>query len=784
MDLRLLPLALGLWFSTSGTLVVSSFANPFNFFIWLLLLFLLSYLLIFKVKMKTWQLISSKFLVVGLFIGVLLSLIRLEPLLNGPLKNAVAENAVINVSGTLLTDPVRSNTVSGLDLSTRDFGTFKLRTHQLSYRGHTYQLRVPIQVFVSGENSTKIWQVPPGTQLSATGKIKEADLLRGVAGNVTTTQEIKIISPPPNYQLLAANFRIGLHDVLSFANPDVAGLIPGLALGDDSRISPELEADMKTAGLAHLTAVSGSNVTLLIAIVLAIGRFFRWSSKANYSIALVTLAAFVVLVRPQPSVLRASVMGLIMVFALITKSRKSPLPALVTSVILLIALDPWLSISYGFALSVFATGGLLVWAKSLLVKADELLPQRIPEWVVVGLVITTSAQLAVFPLLVALDSEVSLGSLPANLISVPLAGPTMVFGLLAAFFVPIYFTLAKAFAWLATIPAYGISISAKLIADQHWMVIPWPKGTAGVLLGIFLVLVIGHLIFAWPRLTKDQKQISILGFLVFSFLLWQSPTKALTNWMPSNWQMVSCDVGQGDATLIRTARREAILIDVGGDPKLINDCLAHANIDRIPLLLLTHFHADHVVGLPGALANREVGQIRVSPLTDPPLTTAFVNDVLTELGQKSSVLAYPEYLKINNLEIFTIWPKVKLSQASDTPNNASVSILIKTPDLTMLLPGDVEPPAQNAILNLVGTIKVDVIKIPHHGSRYQSADFAKAASPKLAIVSSGIGNTYGHPAIETIFLYEAIGAKVLRTDQLGSIAIYFSDGKILASTEK
>lgn len=784
MDLRLLPLALGLWLSTSGTLVTTSSTNPFTILIWFLLLISFCYLIIFRFRFKSWQLVSSKFLVLGVVIGVLFCVLRLEPLISGPLNQAVRENAVVKVSGTLLTDPIRSNSVSGLDLSTRDFGTFKIKTNRVTYRGNSYQLRVSIQVFVSGENLKKIWQLPPGTQVIAIGKIGNADLLRGVAGNLTATQEIQLISSPPNYQFLASHFRIGLHEVLSFAKPDVAGLIPGLALGDDSRINPELEADMKTSGLAHLTAVSGSNVTLLISIVLAIGRTFRWTAKTNYSIALFSLLAFVILVRPQPSVLRASVMGLIMVLALFTKSQKSPMPALFASVIMLILIDPWLSVSYGFALSVFATGGLLLWAKSLMMQADQVLPRRIPEWVVAGLVVTLSAQIAVFPLLVSLGSQVSLGSLPANLVSVPLAGPTMVLGLIAAILVPIYFPLAQVFAWLATFPAYGISLSAKVIAKQDWLVIPWPEGITGVLLAIVFVGVSGRLILIWPRLTTEQKKFSISGFFVFVFLLWQPPNKALTNWVPSNWQIVSCDVGQGDATLIRTARNEAIVVDVGGDPKLINDCLTQVKVDRIPLLLLTHFHADHVVGLPGALANREVEQIRVSPLTDPPLTTEFVYKVLSEFGKNTSVLAYPEYLKINDLEIFTIWPKARLNQASTTPNNASVSILVKTPDLSVLLPGDVEPPAQNAIVDLVGTLKVDVIKIPHHGSRYQSADFAKAASPKVALVSSGIGNSYGHPAPETIFMYELVGAKVLRTDRSGSIAIFSRGEKILTSTQR
>jgi competence protein ComEC len=142
-------------------------------------------------------------------------------------------------------------------------------------------------------------------------------------------------------------------------------------------------------------------------------------------------------------------------------------------------------------------------------------------------------------------------------------------------------------------------------------------------------------------------------------MLWQRPPTVLTGWVPPNWQVASCDVGQGDATVIRVSSSEAIVIDVGGSPELINRCLTDLKVRKIALLLLTHFHADHVVGLPGALAGREVGQIRISPLSDPPLTTKFVNQVLSENQMKPSVLAYPEYLRAGAIELFCIWPKNK-----------------------------------------------------------------------------------------------------------------------------
>jgi competence protein ComEC len=784
VDLRLFPLAIGLWISTAGSLIVGSTQKYFYLFLWLSALSILIFSLIKNQYFRYWNLNSTKFLAIGFITGVILASFRMAPLTAEPLSIAAKENAIIQVTGVLVTDPTRSRVHNALNLETRDFGSFKIRATEIKFRGQTYRTRIPIQVFVTGPQVKQSLGLTPGTMISFTGKFKSTSATRGVSGQLNPTGELQILISPPRYQDLATKFRAGLHLALAKHNQDVAGLVPGLALGDVSNLTDQLDSDMKASGLTHLTAVSGSNVSLLIVLVIAIGLKLGFTKRSNYLAALVVLAAFVVVVRPQPSVLRASVMGVVMVIALLTKSAKSPLPALTGSIIVLILVDPWLSISYGFALSVGATAGLLLWAKSLMASADRMFPKQIPGWLLLGLVVTLSAQVAVFPILISLGSPVSLGSLPANLVSVPLAGPTMVFGLLSAFFAQVWLPLGEIFGYLAVIPALGIVYSAKLFANQDWLVIPWPTGSMGILLAIFSVLALVHARVFWPRLDELQQRIVITSWLIFCSLLWLKPNMTQSNWAQTNWQMASCDVGQGDATVIKIKTGQAIVIDVGGDPDLIDLCLRQLGIKKIPFLLLTHFHADHVVGLPGAIKNREIGQIRISPLADPPLTTKFVYDVLAEENIDPQVMNYPEFLRIGEVELFCIWPERKLSEANNTANNSSVALLIKAGELKILIPGDIEPPAQDAIVKLIGDLNVDVLKIPHHGSRYQSNDFAKATRAKIAVVSAGIGNDYGHPAPETLSLYQRYGAKIVRTDLNGSIAISKSDQKLAIQVQK
>jgi competence protein ComEC len=624
----------------------------------------------------------------------------------------------------------------------------------------------------------------PGQRFEFSGKLSPAPIGKPFAGYLKLLEPPVLVESAPRYQMLAANLRSGLHESLRFSSEAAQGLVPGLALGDSSALKPELAIQMKAAGLTHLIAVSGTNVTLLIVVVLAVLRGFRVSRNWQYLVTVIALFAFVVLVRPQPSVLRATVMGLVALAATYSKSNRSPVPALSVAVIGLVALDPWLAVSYGFALSVAATAGLILWVNRIQTFLDRTIPKLVPLWVIQIMTVTSAAQFSVFPILVALGSPISLSSIPANMLAVPLAGPAMVLGLLAALIIPISQVLGIAIAWLAGCFAHLIAIVAKLGAAMDWLVIPWPSGKLGIALALLAVSGVVQVGLTWRRLSAIQQSHSISIVLTCLALLWVNPSFSLKQWPVPNWVMVSCDIGQGDATVIRVGRNEAVVVDVGGDAEAIDRCLTDLHIKRIPVLLLTHFHADHVGGLEGAIGDRDVGQIRVSPLNDPPSTTAFVNDVLERLNQKSTVMTYPERFVVNGVTFTCIWPsELILGQGSDA-NNASIAVAVDVAGVSILLAGDIEPPAQDKIVRDLPEIDFDVIKVAHHGSKYQSSDFANWADAEIAFISVGKENDYGHPAPETILLYELTGSQVFRTDIGGDLAVSIQDSQIRVATRR
>jgi competence protein ComEC len=266
-------------------------------------------------------------------------------------------------------------------------------------------------------------------------------------------------------------------------------------------------------------------------------------------------------------------------------------------------------------------------------------------------------------------------------------------------------------------------------------------------------------------------------------LLWSQPLSPLLNRPPQNWVMMSCDVGQGDSTILNVAPRQAVVVDVGGDPDAIDRCLTQVGVTEIPLLVLTHFHADHVGGLEGALRNREIGAVRVTELQDPLITTRFALDVLRANQLQWEVVKFPQRLSVGSITLTCLWPAREIRGQGSDANNASIALVVEMNGMSALLAGDMEPPAQEAAIQNLAPMDFDVIKVPHHGSKYQSTDFAIWASPKFAVISAGKKNDYGHPAASTIELYRSVGAEVLRTDQLGSIFVVKDSGGMHVVTQ-
>ncbi|MEV7125851.1 ComEC/Rec2 family competence protein [Streptomyces sp. NPDC093260] len=591
----------------------------------------------------------------------------------------------------------------------------------------------------------------------------------------------EVIGEPSAVQRLAGRLRTGLRTATDRLPADARALLPGLVVGDTSRITPELDEAFEDTDLAHTLAVSGSNLTILLALLVGppglaqrverrglaprLGMTLRTTAMAGGVLTL----GFVVVCRPDPSVLRAAACGAVALLALATGRRRSLLPALATAVLLLVLYDPWLARSYGFLLSVLATGALLTLAPRW---SEALRRRRVPARLAEALAAAAAAQAVCAPVIVLLSARVSLVAVPCNLLAEIAVAPATVLGFAALVTAPFAMPAAKALAWCAGWPTGWLAKVARTGASLPGGAVGWPGGWTGALL---LAVLTALLVLLGGRLLRHPWLCGVCGALLLLVVLQPPPlTRVVTGWPPPGWRFAMCDVGQGDATVLAAGRGAGVVVDAGPDPEPVDRCLRTLGITRIPLLVLTHFHADHVAGLPGVLRGRSVGAIETTGFEEPADQAEFVHREATRHGIPLVTAVAGEERRLGDLTWRVLWPPPAPPSPPDGPNDASVALLVRSGALRLLLLGDLEPPSQQALLHspaAASLTHVDVLKVAHHGSAYQEPDLLHLTAPRLALISCGPDNPYGHPAPRTVTALRAQGAAVLRTDQDGPIAV-------------
>ncbi|WP_405879701.1 ComEC/Rec2 family competence protein [Streptomyces sp. NBC_01136] len=596
----------------------------------------------------------------------------------------------------------------------------------------------------------------------------------------------EVVGEPSAPQRFAGRLREGLRQATDGLTADARALLPGLVVGDTSRITPELDEAFKATDLTHLLAVSGGNFTILLALFIGPPGLAQRAERRGLAPRLgiplratallggaVTLG-FVIVCRPDPSVLRAAACGSIALLAIATGRRRSLIPALATAVLLLVLYDPWLSRSYGFLLSVLATGALLTLAPRW---SAALQRRRVPPRLAEALAAAGAAQALCAPVVAVLSARVSLVAVPCNLLAEFAVAPATVLGFATLATASVALPVAKALAWCASWPARWIADIARTGAALPGGGVDWPGSWTGALL---LALVTAVVVFVGRRLLQHPW---LMGACVVVFLLVvvqpASLTKVITGWPPPGWRFAMCDVGQGDATVLAAGDGTAVVVDAGPDPRLVDRCLSTLGVTRIPLVVLTHFHADHVAGLPGVLRGRSVGAIETTGFEEP-------RDQAESVRREAAARHIPvtravagERRRTGGLDWQVLWPPPTPAPTPDGPNDASVALLVRSAGLRLLLLGDLEPPAQQALLRSPmarDLAAVDVLKVAHHGSAYQDPELIRRVAPRLALISCGRDNPYGHPAPSTVAALRAGGAVVLRTDKDGALAVVGAGG--------
>ncbi|MFI6790378.1 ComEC/Rec2 family competence protein [Nonomuraea sp. NPDC050383] len=733
----------------------------------------------------------------------------------------------------------------------------------------------------------------------------------------------KVLTSPSRLQAIAGTLRAGLRTATDVLPPDQRGLLPGLVVGDVSRMDPQVSADLKESGLNHLNAVSGTNLSIVAGAALALSRVAGLPLALRAGLAAVAMIGFAVVARPSPSVLRALLMGLVAAIALGTGRPKDGMAALSAAVLLLILFSPDLAISYGFALSVCATAGILLlaprWRDRLThhprttadtrpaatsqadtrpaatsqadtrpaatsqadtrpaatsqadtrpaatsqadtrpavttpytgtSQSDTRPPPahtrdsapgpsggscsglsggsssglsggscsglsggppsgpsggppsgpsgdppsgpsgeasstrrgRLPRWVAEAVAVPAAAQVAVTPILVLMAGQVSLAAIPANLLAGPAVAPATLLGFAAALVAPFWPEAARIIVIPAGYAVGWIIMVARWAVNLPLATLPWPGGIAG--LALLALAAVAVTLLVRRRSWRAVALAVAAGVLVAVLVV----RPVVAPWPPRAWLMVVCDVGQGDGLVLAAGPGRGVVVDTGPDSVTMDRCLRRLDITDVPLVILTHPHADHIDGLSGVLRGRRVGAVVVSPQRSLDNQASRLTADLARQRIPQWTAPPGTHWRLGPSELTVLAPEPTRAPPSgqgegSAANNSSVVVHVRWRAGSALLSGDIETEAQDALLRGGLLPPADILKVPHHGSPRQDPAFFGAVGARAALISVGEGNDYGHPAQPTLSLLRRLGARVYRTDRSGDLAVVEREGRLAIVT--
>ena len=669
-------------------------------------------------------------------------------------------------------------------------------------------------------------EIEPGLVVTVDGGLAApptgayGDYLRRT-GVVATLQSrtLKVIGAETGPGAMLERLRRGAGDALAAAIPEPeAGLAAGIVIGLRDRVDRDLAADFTTVGASHVVAISGWNIAIVAATVAALARGFV--RRRRSAILVVAIVAYVLFAGASPSVVRAAAMAGVVLLARETGRAGRAATALGWAAAILLVIEPSLVLDPGFQLSTLATAGILAWADPLERRLRALVGGRLPGWLAESLAVSLAAQAATLPVVLATFGRLAVISPVINLAVVPLVAPAMAAAVLAllggAVVVlggpTIVGTIAGLPAWaLLTAMCTVIRGGATLPIASVTLGPPWTIVSAVAVVLVPAAIVVGRRRLrrtsprsgppsrrlpsptpATPRATTPHPTHRARLAVVALAIAVGGLAMAAAHRADGTTRITVLDVGQGDSILVEGGQGGRLLIDGGPDPDRLLvelDRRLPPWDRRLDVLVLTHPHEDHVAGLPLLLERYRVGRIYETGMRGPgPGYAAFARDLASPTAPPDGILSTGARITLDDIRFTVLWPDPgrvprEPPDAGRGINDVSIVLLGQVAGRRILLTGDVEDDV-DPLLARRGLPAIDILKVAHHGSATASTPaFLDAVQPRVAIVSSGAGNPYGHPARSTIDRLKATGARVLRTDTDGSVAVSIAaDGTIAVAT--
>lgn len=554
-----------------------------------------------------------------------------------------------------------------------------------------------------------------------------------------------------------------------------AELARGFVLGEDEGIDERTQEDFRRAGLSHLLAVSGENVTLLALLAMPLLGAFGIPLRERLLWVLGLIVVYVPVAGAGPSIQRAGVMGALGVLATLGGRRSSRLYALALAAVVTLAIDPGIAADVGWQLSFAAVLGILLLATPLRrAIAARLGPGRWRRALAEGVAVTVAATLATAPLIAYHFETLSTTTLIANVLAMPAVAPAMWLGMLSAGLAQLPGVPLEPLNGLDSLLLAYVAQVASWCAAPGWAEVHVHLSGGGLIaayLGLGLALLLGAYLARLGRLRPLLRGLVLVAIpLLLVAVIPAIGFGSQPHLPPSGLRVDVLDVGQGDAILLQPAGAPAVLVDGGPPGDGLRGKLEDAGVSSLGAAVITHDQSDHAAGVEELLGDFPVRRLVFGRLGRRTIAAA------AEAGVMPQRVVAGQELRSGNLRLRVLWPPPELLREAggEDPNRLALVLEARWAGFTMLLTADAEAEAVP-----LDPGPVDVLKVAHHGSEDAGLGaLLDRTQPQLAVISVGADNPYGHPTPSTLATLARHGVPTLRTDEDGDVVIDVSKGSM------
>jgi competence protein ComEC len=575
----------------------------------------------------------------------------------------------------------------------------------------------------------------------------------------------------------AVQQRVGSHGSLS------AAIVSAVLIGDRSGLPNEIRTRLQAAGTYHVIAISGGNIAILAALIVALLVPIGLSGRRAAFVTLMLLVAYAGIVTAGPSVWRATLVAIVYLTARLLDHRSTPWQAMAVAGGLLAIVEPLDVRNAGFILTFGATAALLEVARrspvnipvgSSNVRRGPLGPRShlLASWLAASIAASAAVEIALLPVMAETFSRVTVAGLVLNLVAVPAMALVQIAGLVVVF-ANAFDAIGAIAGWLAHLGAMAIVDSARLVDVMPWLAVRVPRPAVAIVALYYVALAAMLLWRHVPVRLAGLTVLVVAGALIITGVRLGDDVSGL--------RLTMLDVGQGDGIVLQHGRR-TLMVDTGGSPfggggfdlgsRVVEPALWARGVSSLETLLLTHGDPDHIGGAMPLIDDfnpTAVWQgvpVPRAPSLHAVLSRAAASGIPVEQRRQG------EELHLGGARILVLHPPWPDWERQQVRNDDSVVLEVVYGDVAFLLTGDIGSDVERSIAPHLLQARTRILKVAHHGSRTStSQELLDAWHPQIALISCGRGNPFGHPASEVVARLEAAGAAIYRTDRDGAITV-------------